>query len=44
VISFSYAKIFFEFCKAYVLVYSFVFIFADDKFGREMEVQAKGIV
>jgi hypothetical protein len=35
---------FFEFCKAYVLVYSFVFIFADDKFGREMEVQAKGIV
>ena len=42
-ISFSYAKIF-NVCKAHVLVYSFVFIFADDKFGREMEVQAKGIV
>lgn len=42
-ISFSYAKIF-KVCKAYVLVYIFVFIFADDKFGRKMEVQAEGIV
>ena len=42
-ISFSYAKIF-NVCKAYVLVYSFVFIFADDNFRRSMEVQAEGIV
>lgn len=42
-ISFSYAKIF-NVCKAHVLVYSFVFIFADDKFGINMEVQAEGIV
>lgn len=40
---FSYVQLF-EIRKAYVLVYSFVFIFADDKFGRETEVQAKGIV
>lgn len=40
---FSYVQLF-EIRKAYVLVYSFVFIFADDKFGREMEVQSKGIV
>lgn len=40
---FSYVQLF-EIRKAYVLVYSFVFIFADDKFGRGMEVQAKGIV
>ena len=40
---FSYVQLF-EIRKAYVLVYSFVFSFADDKFGREMEVQAKGIV
>lgn len=40
---FSYVQLF-EIRKAYVLVYSFVFIFADDKFGREMEVQVKGIV
>ena len=42
-ISFSYVKIF-NVCKAHVLVYSFVFIFADDKFGINMEVQAEGIV
>lgn len=40
---FSYVQLF-EIRKAYVLVYSFVFIFADDKFGRETEVQAKGII
>lgn len=42
-ISFSYAKIF-KVCKAYVLVYSFIFVFADDQFGREIEAQAEGIV
>lgn len=40
---FSYAQLF-EIRKAYVLVYSFVFVFADDKFGYNNEVQAERIV